>query len=423
MTTVLFKIHRRLKRVFFVAAFLLFTLFYGCVEPFETEGIIEDFESVLVVEAALTNELKRHEVTLTRAFEFEADSASAERNANVSIVDDQGVRFNFSESEPGVYISDMVFGAERDRNYSLAITTSDGRTYASDPAALTAETTIGSVDAERIIDEDGNEGMAILVNSFDPTGNSNLYRYEYEETFLVIAPDWNNTDLVKTVPTDRDDCQVNLVFTGDNNERICYGTNNSNDIILTNTSGLDEDRVSDLQLRFINRDNAILRQRYSILVRQFVQSPAAHTFYVRLQELSQSDNLFSQVQTGLLVGNIFSEVNEDEIVLGYFEVASVSEERIFFNYEDFFPGEDLPPYFITCTQTAPAFEQPRDFGFFAGCLLSELVAAEAVEYLAPNNGQIPPTEGQAVGPHIVVPAPCGDCTRIGSNVRPSFWVD
>ncbi|MEM8847558.1 MAG: DUF4249 domain-containing protein [Bacteroidota bacterium] len=398
-------------------------LIQSCIEPFDTEGIVNDFESALVIEATITNELKQHQIRLTRAFELEADSARAESNAQVTILDDQGMTFQFSEIEPGLYQSDQAFQAEGTRNYQLSISTSDGRSYASDPAQLTQQTQIESVEAARVTNDDGNEGMAILVNSFDPSNNSNLYRYEYEETFLIIAPDWTDTDLVKSVPSQQDDCTVDLVFTGDNDERICYGTNLSNTIILTNTNGLDEDRVSRLQVRFIDRDNFILSHRYSILVRQFVQSPAAHTFYVRLQELSQSDDLFSQTQTGLLIGNVFSEDDENEIVLGYFEVSSVSEERIFFNYEDFFPGEDLPPYAINCNRSAPGFFQPSEFGFFAGCLLSELVAVGAVEYVGPNNGEIAPSGEQAVGPHIVVPAPCGDCTQLGSNVRPSFWID
>jgi len=389
--------------------------FYGCLEPFETEGVIEDFESVLVVEGALTNQLKQHRIRLTRAFEFEVDSARAEQNANVSIIDDQGRRFRFSEGEPGVYLSDEIFGAEGGgRNYSLSITTSDGRNYASDPAELTTQNPIGDIEAARVTNENGNEGVGIFVNSFDPTNTSNLYRYGYEETFLVIAPEWTNSDLVKTVPNDFRDCQVSVVFTGDNNERVCYGSNNSNTIMLVNTSGLNEDRVSRLMVRFIDRDNAILIHRYSILVRQFIQSPEAHTFYTRLRELSQSDDLFSQIQTGLLVGNIFSEANEDEIVLGYFEVASASEERIFFNYNDFFPGEELPPYFVDCVRTAPALTFP---GPGAPCLLSELVATKQVQYLGPNNEQ------GVGGPHIVVPSICGDCTTIGSNVRPLFWID
>ncbi|PRX54699.1 DUF4249 domain-containing protein [Flagellimonas meridianipacifica] len=417
---------KRLKKRLPIVSVLLTlsgVFIHSCIEPFDTEGIVNDFESALVIEATITNELKQHQIRLTRAFELEADSARAEREASVAVFDDQGSAFQFSEIEPGLYQSNQVFQAEGSRNYQLSIMTSDGRNYTSDPAQLTQETQIESVEAARITDDDGNEGMAILVNSFDPTNNSNLYRYEYEETFLIIAPDWTDTDLVKSVPNEPDNCTVDLVFTGENDERICYGTNASNTIILTNTNGLDEDRVSRLQVRFINRNNFILSHRYSILVRQFVQSPAAHTFYTRLQELSQSDDLFSQTQTGLLVGNVFSEEDEDEIVLGYFEVSSVSEQRIFFNYEDFFPGEDLPPYAINCNRSAPSFTQPSEFGFFAGCLLSELVAVGAVEYVGPNNGEIPPFGDQGVGPHIVVPAPCGDCTQLGSNIRPSFWVD
>ncbi|MEM9076059.1 MAG: DUF4249 domain-containing protein [Bacteroidota bacterium] len=414
---------RRLRIISVLIVLLGIFLFQSCVEPFETEGIVDNFESALVIEATITNELKQHQIKITRAFELEADGARAEPNAIVAVFDDQGAIFQFSEVEPGLYESNQIFRAEGTRNYRLSITTSDGRNYSSDPAQLTQETQIESVNAARITDDDGNEGMAILVNSFDPSNNSNLYRYEYEETFLIIAPEWADTDLVKSVPNEPQNCEVDLVFTGENNERICYGTNLSNTIILTNTNGLDEDRVSGLQVRFIDRDDFILSHRYSILVRQFVQSPAAHTFYVRLQELSQSDDLFSQTQTGLLVGNVFSEDNENEIVLGYFEVSSVSEERIFFNYGDFFPGEDLPPYAIECTRLAPDFEVFSEFGLFAGCLLSELVANGSIEYVGPNEGEIIPDGGLPVGPHIVVPAPCGDCTQLGSNIRPSFWVD
>ncbi|WP_422860079.1 DUF4249 domain-containing protein [Flagellimonas sp. S174] len=418
------KIFKKRLRVFSILIMLsAVVLIQACIEPFDAEGIVENFESALVIEATITNELKQHQIKLTRAFELEEDGARAENNASVAVLDDQGMVFQFSEIEPGLYQSDQVFQAVGDRNYQLSISTSDGRSYTSDPAQLTQETSIESVEAARTTDDDGNEGMAILVNSFDPTNNSNLYRYEYEETFLIIAPDWADTDLVKTVPGLPQDCNVDLVFTGDNDERICYGTDISNRIILTNTSGLDEDRVSRLQVRFINRNDYILTHRYSILVRQFVQSPAAHTFYVRLQELSQSDDLFSQTQTGLLVGNVFSEESEDEIVLGYFEVSSVSEQRIFFNYDDFFPGEDLPSYAVDCIKLAPDFVVFNEFGLFVGCLLSDLVANEAVEYVGPNEGEITSEGGLPVGPHIVVPAPCGDCTQLGSNVRPSFWVD
>ena len=82
-------------------------------------------------------------------------------------------------------------------------------------------------------------------------------------------------------------------------------------------------------------------------MRQYVQSLEAFSYYDLLNQLSATGNALTQIQPGFIASNIFSTANRDEKVLGFFDVSSVTEERIFFNYEDFFPGEDLPPYFVT----------------------------------------------------------------------------
>lgn len=391
---------------------LIILFFAGCTEPFDTSGVLTSFESVIVIEATITNELKQQQIRLSRTFEFDDDEgAPPETNANVSVLDDQGNEITFLETEPGLYLSQEPFQAQANTAYQLSITTADGNVYGSSPETLPQVTPIGEVIAQRTTNEDDEEGMAILVNTFDPTNNSNFYRYEYEEAFLIIAPSWTPEDLVAS--TNPSICSVEVVNNGDNNEEVCYGENISNTIILTTTTGLVEDRVTQFAVRFIDRDNYILSHRYTILVRQFIQSSAAHNFFDTLNELSQSDNLFSQIQPGLLVGNVFSETSSNEIVLGYFDVSSVSEERIFFNYEDFFPGEPLPNYAVGCTPFAPPIFS------FGSCGLAEFVRAEAVEYLELNGS---PSE-ENPGPFSVVGPACGDCTVLGSNVKPSFWID
>jgi hypothetical protein len=173
-------------------------------------------------------------------------------------------------------------------------------------------------------------------------------------------------------------------------------------------------------VRFINRDNYIITHRYSILVRQLVQSPEAYTFFETLNDFSGSESLFSETQPGFLQGNVYSSDNPDEKVLGYFDVASVSQQRIFFDYEDFFPGEPLPPYVDNCTPFAPNI-----FGVTSGpvpeefipCVLKPMVELGLVSYLRDNKDEI---EG---GPYIVVPRVCGDCTELGSNQIPEFWTE
>ncbi len=380
-------------------------LLIGCVEPFEPETVT--FESALVVEATITDELKTQEIFLSRTFEFEAEGPEAETNAQVRVTDDQGNSYVFTESEPGIYRSNSAFMAESGRNYSLNITTSDNRSYSSEQAQLPATTSLDSIYAERIVNADGVEGLAIFADSFDPSGNASNYRYVYEETFRIIAPRWFPEDLVP-IP---ESCDLDTA-PRDPEVRVCYRTEFSNSIIQISTNNLEEDRVSRFLVRFINRDNYIISHRYSILVKQLVQSDASFTFYQTLNDFSGSESLFTQTQVGFLNGNVFSDIERDEKVLGYFDVAALDEKRIFVNYEDLFPGEPLPPYINPCRETAPPLASP------AGCVLTRTVQANTVRYAGANG---PIAEGE--GPYLVVPRVCGDCTEIGTTELPEFWVE
>ena len=378
----------------------------SCVDPFEPETI--SFESALVVEATITDEMKTQQIFLSRTFEFEADGPDAERNASVEVMDDLGNVYSFVESEPGIYNSVSEFRAVQGTPYSLCIETNDGRSYSSIPSELPTATSLDSIYAERIINDDGNDGIGIFADSFDPSGNSENYRYTYEETFRVIAPRWFAEDFV----IQENSCDF-LFTPRDPDTRICYRTDNSANIIQVNTARLSEDRVSRFLVRFINRDSYIISHRYSILVRQFVQSDASFAFYETLNEFSGSESLFSQTQVGFLEGNISSDLDDEERVIGFFDVATVDEKRIFFDYVDFYPGEPLPPYINPCRESAPVLANP------SGCVLLRLVIANTVRYAGDNS--TPPPEGE--GPYLTVPRVCGDCTAIGTTEIPEFWTE
>lgn len=386
----------------------------GCVESFEAETLT--FESALVIDATITNEMRQQEVMLSQSYAFEEDGPQPERNADVQVVDDLGGEYLFTESSPGVYRSVSAFGAAVDRYYQLKITTSDGLSYTSDSTKLTPIAVLDEVFAERIFNEDGIEGMAIRVNGSSPSGNARNYRYVFEETYKIIAPKWTDKDLI---PDPDVRCGV-LLIRRENEERTCYATQSSNSIILTDTNDFGEDRVKDFMIRFINRDNYIITHRYSILVRQLVQSPEAYTFFETLNDFSNSESLFSETQPGFLQGNVHSADNPAEKVLGYFDVASVSQKRIFFNYGDFFPGESLPPYVDPCTPFAPPI-----FGATSGpvdsppCVLRPVVELNLVRPLDTNDF---PTR-QLPGPYIVVSRVCGDCTALGETAIPEFWTE
>ena len=392
----------------YFAPLALQLVLFGCVDPFEPETI--NFESAIVVEASITDELKSQVIFLSRTFEFEAEGPAAESNANVEVIDSQGNVFEFVESEAGVYNSVQEFRAEQGSEYNLRIVTNDGRSYSSSSAALPAQTRLDSIYAERIINDDGVEGIGIFADSFDPTGDAQNYRYNYEESFRVIAPDWTPNDLIGDPAGG---CNV-LEVPREQEEQTCYRTQISANIIQVSTNNLDEDRVERFMVRFINRNDYIISHRYTILVRQIIQSGSSFSYYQTLNDFSSTQSLFSDTQVGFLNGNVFSDQDDTENVLGYFDVVTVDEKRIFFDYEDFFPGEPLPPYVNPCVVNAPELVR----GVPPQCVLRTLVETNQVRLIDEN---AVPQVGE--GPYLVVPRVCGDCTVLGSTEIPKFWME
>ena len=393
------------------AAILLVCLSVGsCTEQyvFQTNST---FESILVVQANITNELKKQEVKITRSYRLEESGPNFEKGAIVYVTDSDNINYEFELEEfSGLYVSKDAFQAIPGKSYQLNITTKDGKSYLSEKQILTPVNEIFVEPKAEIVD--GNKGIQIMVSSYDPNAKSQFYRYEYEETYKVVSPSWTPNKLIVD-PNDLSQTP-NFIRVPKNKEtRICYGTKKSDDIILLNTVGLSEDRIN-LPIRFIDITDPIIGQRYSIIVRQYVQNLESYTFYKTLKSLSTSTSLLSQVQPGFNYGNLKSADDPNEKVVGYFEVSSVSSKRIFFNFRDLFTTEFFPPFFVDCKSV-----ELSNCWLTRGCsgytilALVQSPAPEFVYYSDIDN----------LSTVIFAPTPCGDCTSIASNIKPLFWID
>ncbi|SEN49717.1 protein of unknown function [Flavobacterium sp. CF108] len=386
-----------------ILIFLTFIL-NGCTETYPL--ITNRFEDVLIVEANITNELKKQEIKLTKSAKFEDEGYLSENGAEVFITDDAGNQYNFSE-DSDKYVSNIEFQAVPNTKYQLHINTKDGRSFESSPETLTTITPMQSVVAA-IEQKDDKNGVGIRVNSFDPTGKSIYYRFEYEETYKVIAPKW------KPIKIEWDPSGIPVFSPNSSDTQTCYGSKKNVEILLLSTNNLKEDRV-DYLTRFISDQDYIITHRYSILVKQYVESQAAYNYYNTLKKTAASGGtIVSPTQPGLLLGNLRS-INNDSRISGYFDVCSVSAERIYFNYEDLFPGKFPPPYYIDCTQFCYAEDPFNPDPCTHCCHYADDLSLGKIRYFS-GNGNVS---------HLTywVDPPCGDCTTIASNVKPAFWVD
>ncbi|EJG00761.1 DUF4249 domain-containing protein [Flavobacterium sp. F52] len=388
-----------------IAFFILLTVFFNsCTEAYPL--VTNRYEEVLVVEANITNELKKQEIKLTKSAKFEDEGYLSETGAEVFITDDAGNKYNFTEDSEK-YVSDIDFQAVPNTKYQLHINTKDGRSFESLPEMLTTINPMQSVVAA-VEEKDGVNGVGILVNSFDPASSSTYYRYEYEETYKVIAPKWRKTTLKL------DANGFPYFVTNNPDTQTCYGSKKNVELLLTSTNDLKEDRVNYL-IRFINDQDYIITTRYSILVKQYIESQAAYNYYNTLKKTAASGGtIVSPNQPGFLLGNLRSTNNSNSKIAGYFDVCSVSTERIYFNYEDLFPGKFPPPYIVDCKEfcysEAEAFVPDPCTHF--GTYFDDL-SLEKIIYFSGTGGSFT----------YWVEPPCGDCTTIASSIKPPFWVD
>ncbi|GAA3726314.1 MULTISPECIES: DUF4249 domain-containing protein [Flavobacterium] len=377
----------------------LAVLFSGCTETYPL--LTNTYEEIIVIEATLTNELKNQEIKITKTSKFEDTEVAVESGAKVVVRDDQGNEYLFVESS-GVYKSQVAFQALPDAKYTLEVTTKDGKIYQSNPQTLTKVNPIQSVVPALAVNKDNETGVQINVNNYDPTKSSNYYRYEYEETFKIVAPKWNVYKIIST------SLQTVDLINNDPATKTCYSTKKSTDIILVNTNDLTEDRVN-LPIRFIDKNDYIIGHRYSILVKQYIESLEAYTFHKTIKDMSSSSSILNPKQPGIIAGNIRCINDSATKVIGFFDVSSYSESRIFFNYTDFFPTSPIP-YFNSCDDVP-----------FKFCFGTEDCEGETMIYNI-NKNLMTYVSG-AGSNYTLVDVACGDCTSFSSNIKPSFWID
>ncbi len=383
-------------------------LISSCREEIELET--ESFESILVVEGTITNELKQQEIKLSRTVPLEEGEIAVESNASVKVIENNSNEYTFSLNNSGVYVSDIEFQAQENLTYKLEILTSDGKVYESFDTHLTPSSNIDNLYAE--LSSDG-ETVDVLIDSGDNNDIAKYFRYEYEETYKIIAPRYGLYDAtISNYMITAEGATYDVDITErEQEERVCYSSNKSNGILISSTSGLEDNVVSRYIIRSIPINDPIIRARYSILAKQYTQSIQSHTFYKTINDLGSLSSLLSESQPGFVAGNISSSTDSEKVI-GYFEVSSLTTQRIYFNFTDF--NLSFPSYFYECISLELDYndnttedDDPNERNAL-------------YQLLTVNNFKLF-SFGSTI--YTIVNPECGDCTSFSSNIQPDFWED
>ena len=382
-----------LLRLMFFSALIM--LVNSCIEPYDFET--RDFESVLIVEGTVTDQLEHQKIRLSRSYRLDSDTIRHEDGATIRVIAENGEVYNFLEDGSGIYSSEIEFQAIPNENYYLEILTQDGEEYVSEQERIIGNAEIESLSLEKLnVNEE--EGVAVFAKAKLNDDNSGYLRYTYEETSKIVSPYVANERLVLN-----ENGEVELQEE-DYEREICYRTEESIESVIVDTE-LSSDEIM-TPVRFLDKANEKIFFRYSILVKQFVIGKEAYNFYETLQEVSGFSNVFSQSQPGFVYGNISPVNNSNNRVLGFFQVASVSSKRIFFNYTDFFSEDERRDLRTRCALSIPYRNELR-----------EIVEEGNFEYLRDTSPEL----WEMGMPYELVRKGCIDCTVRGTNIKPEFW--
>ena len=236
-----------------------------------------------------------------------------ELNASASIVSSSGASYPLTDTaNTGIY-SSAPLNLDITQQYSIAITTSDGQKYSSDPVPCKQTPPIDSLYWQQPSD------LIIYVNTHDPTGNTRYYRYDYQET-------WEHDAQLSTPWIAVNDT---LEATDSTNQKAqCWNTAPSTHIIVATSAALAQDNIVAFPVETIPLGDARVDIGYSILVRQYAMTEDAYNYWLLIQKTSQQLGTLFDIQPTQLIGNIHCLTNPSAPVIGFISASSVQQQRI-----------------------------------------------------------------------------------------------
>jgi len=306
---------------------LIIIFFSSCIERYYLEEQIA-FTPKLVIDGVISDENEVQTIIISESTSAENPKFSPYSNCIVTVADDLGNIFNFSEKdgEPGIYhgIIDEQYFYEGSL-FKLSIITPDGNQYESEFEEVLPCPPVDSVyyELERKptytpgVTEDG---LQFYIN-LDASGDyGNFFRWVVDETYEYHS-EWpikafiDSNNRWQQVPVDY-------------SHYICYKTETLNNIFTLSTKGFTENSYNEYKLHFVNDHTQRLLYKYSILIHQYAISEQAYLYFENLKKNNQEeDNLFTK-QPSIVKSNICNVNNPDEDVLGFFTVASATSTRI-----------------------------------------------------------------------------------------------
>jgi len=292
---------------------ILASLCSQCLDKFDFEIEEGDVEKVLVVDGVLSNSQGPHKVTLSRTQPFGTKFIDPVTNARVLLNSQE----EFIDQGNGDYILEN-FTPQIGSEYFLSISLSDGSSYESDPAimpiSIKPDSNYVKYEKDIFTSPTGSERITNVMNVYLDTALPNNDNQEYYLRWV--------TDGLSVFP--EESCG------GLHMPKSCYlyEPPKTQNVSLQSSENISGNRLVDQQVAqkssfTINEFKAL----YVFSTYQFSITKESFDYWSDLKSLANQSGTVFDLPPAALQGNIKNITEENELVLGYFDVVAIDTVR------------------------------------------------------------------------------------------------
>lgn len=312
-----------MKRPLYILSFIcsLYGML-GCITDYVPSGI-KEVSDILVVESTITNDTTY--VRLTRSLGL-LDQMRKLKTINNAVVSVETADGSFKkEGKPlgngnyAIVTGELNFSTE----YRLLIS-ADGEEYASGFLAPLSTPEMDTLSWQK---RGPGEPVYICVSSHGDKNQSPYYRWTYQEDWEVKAELLANGGYGESINGIKQIVEYGLNTS--NNTYYCWGRDSSKVLLLDSSEKLRENIISNKKLIEIPPSDDRLSILYHITVHQTSLRNEAYLYFHGVEKnMNQTAGLFSAMPSELR-GNITCLSNPEIPVIGYVEVGTTTEKKIF----------------------------------------------------------------------------------------------
>lgn len=315
---------------FFLPALVLLS----CVEQYAVPVRVE--QSQLVIDGGITTAPPPYNIKLTYSGVFDYANVipptSVESRAKITVSDDKGQSTSFQYLGLGNYQSQNAqFRGQTGRSYTVKIELPDGRTFQSKPELMPKPVVIKKVYGEFVpnlfvrtdinqisfssnysiterypAEPDGPTGYRIYLDTDDPAGETNYYR-------------WAGSSVTRRQTTGYN-CGFFTIC-----DNTCFLPTDFLDLNMLSDQLVDGNSIKKKPLFLVP---VFVTGRMYIEVSQLNYTREAYQFWKRYQDqLNRTGSILDPLPAAI-EGNIYNVANPNQLALGYFSAAANFKKRL-----------------------------------------------------------------------------------------------